>query len=152
MSDRPDPLESALRSAWDQGEPVDDAPLTLAVNVTDPDAPAPYALTSDDNAGKDTRDGNQPPTGASTLSSDVLDLLAAIRDALDVPYPRGDDAHDGLFLVMRRAAVICGALDVVLDGTATPGCAVAPIRSGIARTPVTYTPVPEESDTDGGDQ
>jgi hypothetical protein len=87
-----------------------------------------------DTAAKDTR-----TLGASTLDSDVRDLLAAIRDALDMPYPVSNDYGRGLHVVMNRAAVVQGALEAILGGTARPENAVEPIRSGIARHPIDYT-------------
>jgi hypothetical protein len=104
---------------------------------------------STDAAAKDTRDSSQLPVGTSTLDSGVRDLLAAIRDALDMPYPVTDDAGRGLQVVMNRAAVVQGALEAILGGTAMPENAVVPIRNGIARHPITYT-VP--GDADGGDR
>lgn len=86
-----------------------------------------------DAAAKDTR-----TLGASTLDSDVRDLLAAIRDALDMPYPVSDDYGRGLHVVMNRAAVVQGALEAILGGTARPENAVDPIRNGIARHPIDY--------------
>lgn len=74
----------------------------------------------------------------TTIPSEVLDLLAAIRDALDMPYPVTDDAGRGLHVVMNRAAVVQGALEAILGGTANPENAVVPIRNGIARHPITY--------------
>ncbi|MFF7158098.1 hypothetical protein [Streptomyces sp. NPDC008139] len=114
MTERPDPLESALRSAWNQGEPVVDEPIVLPAN---PDAPVPYAVTADDTARKGTRKGEP------ALDSSVLDLLAAIRDALTVPRPAPAPDFTGVMerrrqreqLIADRATAIRIAAAVALD-------------------------------------
>lgn len=149
MTERPDPLENALRSAFDQGEP-EGPECHLCGSTGGPWLPDPSGNrwpsgaqqlicsrgcpkdTTADLAAKDSH------PAASTLSSDVRDLLTAIRDILDVPYPVSDDGGRGLHVVMKRGAVVLGALGAILDGTAKLEDTVVPIRSGITRHPATY--------------
>lgn len=154
MTGRPDPLESALRSAWNQGEPVDpDEPLVLPA---DPDQPVPYTVVADD-AGKDTRDGNQPPAGASTLSSDVLDLLTAIRDHVNVPLPSldTDDERAWHVLMARRLSDLHTSLSVAVDpqwaDTTNAAAEAAHIRHRTAATPVTFTRYDNPEQAAGGE-
>lgn len=169
MTGRPDPLESALRSAFDQGEP-EGPECHLCGSTTGPWLPdpsgdrwpsgaqklfcsrgCPTPTVVDDIAGKDIRDGHQPPADASTLSSDVLDLLTAIRDALTVPRaaPAGDFTEtmerrrrrDELLAdratTVRIAAHV--AVDLArLDPAATLGYLTQTIRDGIDAAPVDY--------------
>jgi hypothetical protein len=116
-----------------------DEPIVLPA---DPDQPVPY--TVDDNAGKDTRDGTQPPAGESTLSSAVLDLLTAIRDHVNVPLPSTDRADELAWqkLMQERLVKLHSSLSVALsekwlDLFDLSGEA-AYIRARTADTPVTY--------------
>ncbi len=149
MTERPDPLESVLRAAFNAGEPVEDDGEALLLPA-DPDLPVPYPAATDDNAGKDTR------KGASTLSSDILDLLAAIRDHVDVPLPGTDDADERAWrtLMYRRLTELHTSLDVALSAkwadTTDPADEAAYIRARTAATPVTYAVF--ESAVDRGEQ
>lgn len=103
------------------------------------------AYTADDDAGD-----------AATLSSDVLDLLAAIRDALDVPLSALTDADERAYqaVMRRRLSEVHIVLDVALDpqwiGTLDPAREAAYIRARTADTQITYTVW--ERPTDGGEQ
>lgn len=100
-----------------------------------------------DAAGKDTR-----TAGASTLSSDVLDLtlsdgardlLAAIHQALDVPLPGLDDADERAYhrLMERRITNVRTTLGPILADASTGlvSTDAAGIRKSTANNPVTYT-------------
>jgi hypothetical protein len=95
--------------------------------------------TTTDAAGKDTR------KGASTLSSDVLDLLAAIRDHVDVPLPSLDEADERAWhvLMARRLSDLHTSLFVALSpewaDTTNAADEAAHIRARTAAVPVTYT-------------
>lgn len=107
---------------------------------------------ADDIAAKDS------PQAASTLSSDVLDLLAAIRDTAHVPLPGNDPADDRAWhtLMHRRLTALYVSLNVALSpqwiANLDPTAEAAHIRRRTAETPVTYTlwADPDEA-TDGGD-
>lgn len=106
--------------------------------------------TTTDAAAKDTRKGE------STLSSDILDLLAAIRDALDVPSPElgTPDGYEQMFrLTHRRARSVLLAAEVAVKMDGRPSWAVLTegVRGGIERHPVTY-PVWQDVEPDGGEQ
>lgn len=97
------------------------------------------------------------PTGdASTLSSDVLDLLTAIRDALDVPLPdlgTPDGYEQMRLLTHRRARSVLLAAEVAVKMDGRPSWAVLTegVRDGIERRPVTY-PAWQDPEPTGGDQ
>lgn len=118
--------------------------------MTETAAPQPRPRTADDNAGKDTR------KGASTLSSSVLDLFAAIRDHVDVPLPGTGDADERAWhtLMYQRLTDLHASLDVALDAkwadTTDPADEAAHIRKRTAATPVTYGLF--ESAVDRGEQ
>jgi hypothetical protein len=109
--------------------------------------------TAADAAAKDS------PAGAeSTLSSAVLDLLAAIRDAADVPLPSLDlaDEHAWHQLTARRLSDLHTTLSVALDPKYDGvdfAREAAIIRARTADSPVTYTlwEAPEAA-PDGGEQ
>lgn len=113
-------------------------------------------LLADHDAGKDTRGAVQPPAGASTLGSDVLDLLAAIRDALDVPLADLTDADQRAYqaVMRRRLSEVHIVLDVALEpkwiGTFDPAREAASIRTRTADTPVTYATWQSETAHGGG--
>lgn len=75
----------------------------------------------------------------------VLDLLAAIRDAADVPLPGLDEADERAYhaLMGQRLSDLHIALSVALSpqwiGTLDLADEVAAIRSRVDATPVTYT-------------
>lgn len=86
------------------------------------------------------------PTGdASTLSSGILDLLAAIRDAVEVPLPSNELADERAWhqLMYRRLTDLRVSLSVALDAKWVNGLDAAHeaayIRARTAATPVTYT-------------
>lgn len=124
-----------------------DEPLILPA---DPDQPVPY--TVNDLAAKDTRQG------ASTLSSDVLDLLTAIRDAVDVPLPSLDETDERAWhvLMARRLSDLHTALSVSLSPqwapTTNAADEAAHIRKRTAATPVTYTAWEQAEQADGGER
>jgi hypothetical protein len=75
---------------------------------------------------------------------EVADLLAAIRDALDVPMARDreDDRKEG-YLRQSRASHVIGATEMLVGGNSSPGIVAATLASVRAATeyhPVTYTP------------
>lgn len=119
-----DPLDDVLRSAW---------------NAAGPDSEEPA-----ETAGKGTQDGTQPPVGEPTLSSDVLDLLTAIRDAVDVPLPGLDEVDERAWhsLMVQRLGDLHTVLDVALSAqwadTLDPAAEAAHIRSRTASAPVAY--------------
>ncbi len=84
----------------------------------------------------------------TALPDDVRELLAAVRDALNIPMPGIDDADERAhYRVLReRAATARIALDGVLDrGHGLADCASWVSRC-IAEMPVTYTVwVPEQA-------
>jgi hypothetical protein len=90
-----------------------------------------------DAAGKDTR-----TAGESTLSSDVLALLTAIRDALDVPLPGLTDRDEHAFqrLMEDRRSAIHSTLNAILDKDVRRinEHDARYIRSRTEATPVTY--------------
>jgi hypothetical protein len=71
------------------------------------------------------------------------DLLAAIRDALDVPQPADADRQSFDWLRQSRARATLAVLDTILD---VPECAVRVetateiLRERIAQLPVLYRP------------
>lgn len=99
-----------------------------------------------DTAAKDT------PRGESTLSSDVLDLLTAIRDAIDVPRAvlTYADEQARADLLHQRTVSARIALNSIIDrGADLPGV-VERLTERTADTPVDYTVwVPTQ---DGGGQ
>jgi hypothetical protein len=123
------------------------AGLSLLLDVVDRATAAPC---TSDTAGKDTA----VTRGASTLSSDVRDLLTAIRDALDVPLPGIEDSDERAYhrlLDLRRTAVHV-ALTTWLDSDDRPirPDDTAYIRRRTAETPVTYTvyvPAPKRGES-----
>lgn len=97
--------------------------------------PTTTPVTADDTAAKDTHPGE------STLSSDVLDLLAAIRDALDVPLahwePADERARERILSARADAAriVVAGIVD---SGHRIPWSTTY-LAERTAATPITYT-------------
>jgi hypothetical protein len=89
------------------------------------------------------------PCPAGTPADARPILAGQLTALLDMPYPVSNDHGRGLHVVMNRAAVVQGALEAILGGTAGPENAVVPIRNGIARHPISYTTVP--GDPDGGE-
>src|SRR5882757_1019329 len=93
------------------------APLIQARRTADMDlsmqagTPATTQTATTDAAAKDTRKGE------STLPSDVLDLLAAIRDAVEVPLPSNEPADERAWhqLMYRRLTDLRVSLSVALD-------------------------------------
>lgn len=118
----------------------------------------PEPTTATDAAAKDS------PTGAeSTLDSDVLAFLAAVRDALTVPRPaRCDDfaelverRHRREELITDRAAVVRIAASVALGlsprNLQTHLVALTQtIRDGIDGHPVDFDVHQDPAPTDGG--
>jgi hypothetical protein len=97
-------------------------------------------LLAEHTAGKDT----PTPGGASTLGSDVLDLLAAIRDAVDVPLPSLDPADERAYhqLMYQRLTDLHVSLSVALAAKSTDTLDAADeaayVRARTACSPVTY--------------
>lgn len=85
------------------------------------------------------------PRAASTLSSDVLDLLAAIRDAAHLPLPSTADVDDYAWqqLMYRRLIDLHAVLSVSLHPeyvtTLTAADVAADLRARTAAAPVNYT-------------
>lgn len=80
----------------------------------------------------------------------VRDLLAAIRDALDVPRP-ADYADERKFEVLQRERVMkaVGAIDAVLDDGLSPKIMAGVLRDLVDENPVTYQPyAPEAQDSE----
>jgi hypothetical protein len=108
----------------------------------------PHLTTPEHAAAKDTHQGE------STLSSDVLDLLAAIRDAADVPLPSLDPADERAWqrLMRRRLVDLHAVLEVALRpewvDLLDPAREAADIRRRTADAPVEYTRY-EPAETDG---
>lgn len=81
----------------------------------------------------------------TAIPADALDLLAAIRDALDVPLPGLTDADQRAYqaVMRRRLSEVHIVLDVALEpqwvGTLDPAREAATIRQRAADSPVTYT-------------
>jgi hypothetical protein len=113
---------------------------------------AQYAadLLAEHTAGKATRKGE------ATLGTDVLDLLAAIVEALDVPLPSLDEADERAYhrLMERRLGGLHATLDVALApewrDTIDPAREAAHIRQCTAAAPIAYTVW--EPAKDGGDR
>lgn len=90
-------------------------------------------------AAKDSRQA------ASTLSSDVLDLLAAIRDTVNLPLPSTADVDDRAWqqLMHRRLIDLHAVLSVSLHPDyvthLAPADLAADLRARTAAAPVTYT-------------
>jgi hypothetical protein len=96
-----------------------------------------------DTAGKGIAASSQLRADAPTLSSDVLDLLAAIHDALDVPLPSlaaGDERAFQRLMEDRRSAVY-STLHSILDEDVQRihDHDARYIRRRTEATPVTYT-------------
>lgn len=95
------------------------------------------------------------PRGESTLSSGVLDLLAAIVEAADVPLPSIAEADERAYtqLLERRLTslrvVLGSAISPEWAPTLDPAAEAAAIRERTAITPVTYT---LWKNPDGGDR
>ena len=82
-------------------------------------------------------------TPQSGLTDEVRDLLAAIRDALDIPYAEdGDDQaqKQRAWLMGYRIAGLHGALKATLEyqSPIDIGVTASVVRRGIADHPVTY--------------
>jgi hypothetical protein len=104
-----------------------------------------------DAAAKDS----QP--AASTLSSDVLTLLAAIRDALDVPFPElgTPDGYEQMRLLTHRRArsvLLAAEVAVKMDGSPSWSVLAQTVRDGIDRHPVTYPVWQDADEPAGGEQ
>lgn len=121
-------------------------------------------LLAEHDAGKDTRDAAQAPAGASTLGSDVLDLLAAIRDALTVPRAApGADFTETMDLrrcrdelLADRATTVRIATHVAVDLARLDPAGVLSyltqsIRHGIDAAPVDYEVRRDDEDQAGGE-
>lgn len=99
---------------------------------------------------------NEPtkqPLAAALVEPGTRDLLAAIREALTVPYPADFADNDkALHILMARAAGIRGVLNAILDGRAHPEHGVTAVRDSAADYPIRYVPVtiPQHDDRDGG--
>jgi hypothetical protein len=113
--------------------------------------PAPASLPAGGSAAEDSP--------RAELSSDVLDLLAAIRDALDVPLPSLAEADERAWhrLMARRLSELHVTLSVALDPKWADGVdaahEAAQIRQRTAATPVTYTVwEAAEAAPEGGEQ
>ncbi|CAG6392748.1 hypothetical protein NMG29_06530 [Streptomyces cocklensis] len=157
MTDRPDPLASAIHTALSQPEPSG-AECYLCGNQAGPWLPDPSGTTwpsgarmlicsrrclneptetTEHAAAKDTR-----TAGESTLSSD---LLAAIRDAVHLPLPSTADVDDHAWqqLMHRRLIDLHAVLSVALHpdyvASLDPAALAADIRARTAAAPVTYT-------------
>lgn len=107
--------------------------------------------SNQDTAAKDTR-----TAGESTLPSAVLDLLTAIRDALDIPLPGVEDRDERRFcwLMDHRRSAVYSTLNAILDSplTRVDDRDAAHIRRRTAETPVTYTVWEPPAPADGGEQ
>jgi hypothetical protein len=71
------------------------------------------------------------------------DLLAAIRDALDVPQPADADRQSFDWLRQSRTRATLAVLDTILDGSEFAGCvetATEILRERITQLPVLYRP------------
>jgi hypothetical protein len=89
----------------------------------------------------------------SALPGDVAVLLAALRDALDVPQPHWDAdserAHH--YILTGRARVAQIALDGILGDGHDLAASAAWLAGRTADMPVTYRVwVPEQAEQDGG--
>lgn len=75
-----------------------------------------------------------------TITDQTRDLLAAIVEALDVPYDDSDGHVRELRAVRQRVAYVLGSLDGVLtdDLPAEPGLAARVLRRHIAEHPVSF--------------
>ena len=86
------------------------------------------------------------------MSPDVRQLLAAIRNALDVPIPAVfDTANERAYtrLLASRGAYVCGVLQGAVAGEPVRVASMAETLRGVdAHVPVTYTPYQRS----GGDQ
>lgn len=81
----------------------------------------------------------------SELTPGTLDLLNAIAEALDIPYPNGaDDDRPYVRLMETRISLLRASLTGLLDDEkndhANPSFDAGYIRKSAARHPVTYTP------------
>lgn len=86
-------------------------------------------------AGKDTR------KGAATLSSDVLDLLGAVADLIDVPFPSGDADTERAYyrLLERRAWSAISVIRTLAERSGTyPEWVAGHLADAAKRNPVTY--------------
>jgi hypothetical protein len=79
---------------------------------------------------------------ADAATTDTLtdrDLLAAIRDHLDVPDAVTPDGYDKRYdLRSRRTSHVLGALDSVLAGSAEPADAIWALKRAAESTPIDY--------------
>lgn len=74
-----------------------------------------------------------------SLTPAARDLLAAIRDALDIPHVAVDaDTAPRERLLRLRAIAVLGVTDAILDCGATPSAAAETLRNRVGQTPVTY--------------
>lgn len=76
---------------------------------------------------------------ATNLPPEVADLLAAIRDSLNVPLPASSGVEAYRALVLHRAGDVHYAVTSVLDGGDLPSRADM-LRQWAEEHPVTYTP------------
>ncbi|MET9479857.1 hypothetical protein [Streptomyces sp. NPDC006638] len=90
---------------------------------------------------------------ADGLTAPVRDLLAAILDALTVPFPANSEPHDAHYrLLDKRASYVCASLRGLLaDEHPEPAFDAGFIRKRTASLPAAYKPwVAPEDRTDGG--
>lgn len=100
-----------------------------------------------------TGDVRGPLAGAPAgLPDDVRELLAAVRDALDIPLPGLTDADERAhsMLLRQRRIIAAVALKAVLDVDCDPARQAAWLRGRIAETPVTYAVWVLPAERDGG--
>lgn len=76
----------------------------------------------------------------------LLDVLAAIRDAIDVPRP-ANAADEREFEVFQRMRVMkaVGTINGILDEGISPEIMAGVLRDLVARNPVTYQPYEPEA-------
>ncbi|MEW2518149.1 hypothetical protein [Actinacidiphila alni] len=162
--DAPVPYTVAPESGWNRPD-VETAAIEHLTTVVGPVSARQIVDgliargQSENTAAKDTR-----TAGASTLSSDVLGLLTAIRDALTVPRPaRGGDAVEYLERRRQREQLIAdratGVRIAAAVGADTPlhhladtlGALTQTILDNTAAWPVEYEVRPEAAPA-GGEQ
>ncbi|MFA3838631.1 hypothetical protein [Streptomyces aureus] len=81
------------------------------------------------------------PDHPNALSADVVDLIAAVAEALDIPLPATNDADERTYhrLLERRASTVSIALAALLKlRIAGLGDDAEWIRTRVAELPVTY--------------